>query len=1651
MTRFLADFDDANPRDESGYNNSMRLGKIGGTASQFPVFSTDCVSGGCYKFNGSTYINASSPMGRIGANLSISFWIKRASTGAVEVPIGNYGPAAYGWEFVIASGKMQFGGRDNSANGYMYTQSRSRIDDNTWHHIAGVLDNNVWKIYVDGSLSNYTQYASVKLINNSMGSVYLGWENPASIYYFNGSLDEISMYSKVLNQVEISQLYESRKAKFVEFKSGVTGKGINFEGLSSRVRVPYSSTLNISKSVTVSAWIYPAANQTINAGIIGRGYISGDMPFKLDFRYGKLRGYVTGNDLTFCVINTSYIPNTWQQVVFTYDMTECKLYLNGAIVGSKAYSKTLYTTSGLDLNIGSNGAGAYYKGLIDEVGIYNTSLSYYQINRMYESKRALYAETVKSTNDSMGYGLRFDATKNQKIEVPGINLTSSSFTLSLWTQTSANLGSMYDSGLIGKTMTFGAGTEIYGMTMHDSGSVRRIYAYVNGGSNYTSLAYPNDRNWHHLVQSYNGSTMKLYIDGVLKNSNTLNTKLKDIPSKSLLIGQMTTYYNGSIDEVVLYKRAYSDAEVLNLYNSKVAKFSSSISGKNGLGWNFDGKSRIEINQNVNPLLTNLNNFTISGWFKTSKLPSSVGMLFSQYECGYPCISLRSNSTIQISINSTGNLGAYLRDTRGATTVLNSSIVVTDNNYHQFIFTKFGSTKKLYLDGVLRSSSSTGATAVFKNDDLNEDSYVLGAVQDNPSPLKYIQYYNGSIDEFSVYKKGFSDAEVTLLYSTQKAKYFESTTGKSGSAFTFDGKKDYVAIPYSSALNFKTGDNYSISMWYNANKCTSEYLIYKAISTQYPFNIVCLLNKIQFRRYSNPTVVSITYPTTLNSWHHVVGVKTGNTLQLYQDGILVNSTTDTLGSLPVNNTQDIVIGKYFMPNIPVSANYFNGSIDEVGVYSRALSSTEVSEMYSNLRAKFVETTTGITGNGIKFDGKTTYIDTKTRANSSLGRNPRTISFWMNEYTRTPGINVGVVDFKKVGSGQSFIIGSALISSNYYIFTDGVNGANNIILSGTDIPSLNTWHHISFSFDGNQTWAYYLDGTRRRTGIFPVAINTSSNEFFIGKREDTVVGYFNGSIDELGIYDKTLSDAEVLDLYNSKRAKFVEYKSSPKGNGILLDGVNDEIRFESTDSLRNINKNLSVIMYLTNLNNIESIYGDYYFSGNAMFLRGMNNGARNFNFGVYGPPWYESTSSKSAAGLQEGVLVGSFKNSNNLSIYYNGKTYVSITGAYSKKDDAAGVSKGYSIGGEYWNFPSLGHVPLFVDDLYLFSRPSSLAEAQSAYSDLVTHSSVSANNIDFAKCNLPVGAKYNLNMNIDVQTYLSKNVINCPSGYVTVPGNSTYSTTDFCVMKYDAKFMNYTGKAQDPSSLTWRYDTATGDKTPVSVAAGQPISYISWQQAKTACTSLGSKYHLITNNEWLTIASNALHQSNNWNSSIAGVGYVYSGHNDNVPTYALDSSSDDLNGYYKTGDSIYSGKNQKRTLQLSNGAVIWDFIGNMWEWTNNSISSASRYHGGNQQWMSYNSNDGTGKIASLVPALMRPPSGWNINQGMGRYFDGTNLTGGYNSLNQAPDFCTGYCSPTSVFVRGGRWATSFATGLFTISLDYGPSGISVGVGFRCAYSP
>ena len=154
-----------------------------------------------------------------------------------------------------------------------------------------------------------------------------------------------------------------------------------------------NSNLDISESVTVSAWINPTQNVSSYKWIAG----SSESPSAID---GYML-YWSSDSLRFTINHystnkaySSYVLsnnlNTWVHVVGVYDkaLGVIKIYVNGIPGTSDTYSSNINITANsrnIIGSIGNNPSQYYWNGLIDDVRIYNRALSADEISALYSA------------------------------------------------------------------------------------------------------------------------------------------------------------------------------------------------------------------------------------------------------------------------------------------------------------------------------------------------------------------------------------------------------------------------------------------------------------------------------------------------------------------------------------------------------------------------------------------------------------------------------------------------------------------------------------------------------------------------------------------------------------------------------------------------------------------------------------------------------------------------------------------------------------------------------------------------------------------------------------------------------------------------------------------------------------------------------------------------------------------------------------------------------------------------------------------------------------------------------------------------------------------------------------------------------------------
>lgn len=583
-----------------------------------------------------------------------------------------------------------------------------------------------------------------------------------------------------------------------------------------------------------------------------------------------------------------------------------------------------------------------------------------------------------------------------------------------------------------------------------------------------------------------------------------------------------------------------------------------------------------------PSLTSGSDFSVSFWAKTGA--QNLQSVFSQ---GIP--SGWSTYLFIIYFGDSSSAGG-LRVWWGGGSRITYTTSVVNTGWRHVTFTRSGTTLNLYLDGQLVGSGTA-------NIDWASTSTSVGAANNNGTMQ---QLLNGSVDDLRVYNRAVSTDEITALsrqYGAQtnlgggekglvgwwklngNAKdytpyngggtVFNGATptadrkGIANGAYAFNGTNQYISLPANT--NLIVGQPaLTVSAWINPSALSGTSAVF---SRNGPY--LLWIDGTNKRLYTGLLVggtwywaYSATNSLSINQWQHIAMTYDGTSRRLFINGVQSGLTdTQVAGNIATNNPtttigMDPAVGGRY---------YFSGSIAEVRVYNRALSSQEVAYQASaynsqvNLNASPTSATSsgninaGLVGywpfngnakdatpfsNNGTLSNATLADDRRARANSSyaltgasgswisfgnasnLQQNNLTLSAWVKTTTTTAAY-YGIV-VKQLAYGMFDYAGHLAI---YDWSTSTKRESTATIADGN-------WHLVTVTIQSGAASGtiLYVDGTARLTTT--MTVNGQSNPLAVGSGSPTGAGQnLAGSVDDVRIYNRTLSAAEVSTLYNS----------------------------------------------------------------------------------------------------------------------------------------------------------------------------------------------------------------------------------------------------------------------------------------------------------------------------------------------------------------------------------------------------------------------------------------------------------------------------------------------------------------------------------------
>lgn len=640
-------------------------------------------------------------------------------------------------------------------------------------------------------------------------------------------------------------------------KDGKFSRALEFDG-DDFVDIGTNSNLQPTTELTVSAWVTRSANLSSFLGIVSSqkqtqamGYLlAGDVN-------NKIRFYIWDGAWKYAISDSALNLNEFYYLTGIWDGSTVKLYVNGKLQSVTASASTIIYPSTPDENhrIGRYSNGEWI-GKIDETKIFNYALTSDEVKQEYNQSTGtaigsigidasgnktnsanrehcvlgdatscvapvlelkMDEKTGTVANDTsgngnngtlggdgagtdlpawglgkIGSGLRFDGDDYVDINNnSGLDIVGDKITVSAWFKANSTSGIRR---IVSAPSNEVVGDEKYAILIN----VGQAEFYIRTGTVDTAVSTPfTDTNgWHYIAGVYDGATMKIYIDGIEKNSVSKTGNIAGIDAGAKVqIGRFGPtwgqYFDGNIDNVKIYNYARTPAQIAWDYNKggPIAYWKmdecqgnvahDEINGNNGTisigaagaqtsvgtcetagtawGNGKAGKKNASLNfdggddyANVGDLnfMDGASQLTVSAWMRRNSLSAPISLAKgSNCDTDLVGINMWTNGNLYFDVKNGSSVFGY--------TVLND----TSWHYVTLVFdgSKSGTSRlKGYVDGVAKNLQYNGTPSATLP--TNSNSLFFGRVE--CSGL----YSDGQIDDVKIFNYPLTAEQVKLEYS-----------------------------------------------------------------------------------------------------------------------------------------------------------------------------------------------------------------------------------------------------------------------------------------------------------------------------------------------------------------------------------------------------------------------------------------------------------------------------------------------------------------------------------------------------------------------------------------------------------------------------------------------------------------------------------------------------------------------------------------------------------------------------------------------------------------------------------------------------------------------------------------------------------------------
>lgn len=570
-----------------------------------------------------------------------------------------------------------------------------------------------------------------------------------------------------------------------------------------------------------------------------------------------------------------------------------------------------------------------------------------------------------------------------------------------------------------------------------------------------------------------------------------------------------------------------------------------------------------------------------------------------FNVGAEVTSATSNNEVMSFAYSGGSTGKItLGSTSGA--IANETFAVSSDVTSQYTYSKTNIPAG-WNHAVVQWNSGNTKWDIYVNG-VAHTTYTFGTNEQGKFALKFGNrstfYYEGKLDQVRIFNKELSSSEVTTLYGELACEYTCTTDtngfpasassdlvayykldndatdetgsyngtasnvtfdgGRYGSAAVFNGSSSVIQA---SGLNqfFNNWNDASWSAWINTTDTSSQFIVSTSTNEQnYKLLGDTFSNKFKVVVRKSSTVYVGESTTDINdgNWHHIAASYDNSTgaVKGYVDGSEEISFTTGGSSSGTFSVFDFCIGANKQGSTVY--NPLDGKIDQVRIYDKALSSTEVSSLYEDEHQCYI---TVDSTDPFGDSSNISLYEFENNANDSIGSYNGTATGTVS-YSTDSVIGTYSIEFSSghINTGHNFSLAnnsfsfsfwfanSATGSTNSYVIsTDSAESTNNKLLIGrrdsngklnfafyandlnsaTSVSTDGTWQHWVCTYDAStNARKIYLNGSLDASDTASADYQGTGNvEFGFG------IYQAYGKLDQVRIFDTALDGDKVWKLY------------------------------------------------------------------------------------------------------------------------------------------------------------------------------------------------------------------------------------------------------------------------------------------------------------------------------------------------------------------------------------------------------------------------------------------------------------------------------------------------------------------------------------------